>query len=124
MEGREKSRAVTLNASSGVRELSAHSVRQRTKEIGVWIAIGAASHDIRRLVFGEGMRPVVFWFDCGPHGVAGRESNSASQLVGFSPYDPVTLVIAPSVLILVALLACQIPSQCAPGGRPSGCLAA
>jgi ABC-type lipoprotein release transport system permease subunit len=34
-----------------------------------------------------------------------------SQLVGVSPYDPVTLVIAPALLTTVALLACQIPSQ-------------
>jgi putative ABC transport system permease protein len=34
-----------------------------------------------------------------------------SQLVGVSPYDPVTLATAPVVLILVALLACQIPAQ-------------
>jgi ABC-type lipoprotein release transport system permease subunit len=34
-----------------------------------------------------------------------------SQLVGVSPYDPVTLAMAPTVLILVALLACQIPSR-------------
>jgi ABC-type lipoprotein release transport system permease subunit len=34
-----------------------------------------------------------------------------SQLVGVSPYDPVTLATAPAVLILVALLACQIPSR-------------
>jgi ABC-type lipoprotein release transport system permease subunit len=34
-----------------------------------------------------------------------------SQLVGVSPYDPVTLTAAPTVLVLVALLACHLPSQ-------------
>jgi ABC-type lipoprotein release transport system permease subunit len=34
-----------------------------------------------------------------------------SQLVGVSPYDPLTLATAPAVLILVALCACQIPSR-------------
>ena len=45
-----------------------------------------------------------------------------SQLVGVSPYDPVTLAAAPAVLVLVALLACQLPSSGRCGSsRPSPC---
>jgi hypothetical protein len=47
-----------LLAAIGLYAVIAYSMSQRTKEIGVRIAISAASHDIRRLIFGEGMRPV------------------------------------------------------------------
>jgi ABC-type lipoprotein release transport system permease subunit len=46
-----------------------------------------------------------------------------SQLVGVSPYDPVTLATAPMLLILVALLACQIPSRRAMRVDPAVALA-
>jgi putative ABC transport system permease protein len=100
-------------AAIGLYSVIAHSVSQRTKEIGVRIAIGAASHDIRRLIFGEGMRPVAFGLIVGLTVSLAVNRILQSQLVGVSPYDPVTLVTAPAVLILVALLACQIPSRCA-----------
>ena len=95
----------------GLYAVIAHSVSQRTKEIGVRIAIGAASHDIRRLIFREGMRPVALGLIVGLTVSLAVNRILQSQLVGVSPYDPVTLATAPAVLILVALLACQLPSQ-------------
>jgi putative ABC transport system permease protein len=86
-------------------------VSQRTKEIGVRIALGAASHDIRFLIVREGMRPVALGLIAGLTGSLGVNRILQSQLVGVSPYDPFTLATAPAVLILVALLACQIPSR-------------
>ena len=100
-----------LLAAIGLYAVIAHSVRQRTKEIGVRIAIGAASHDIRRLIFGEGMRPVALGLVVGLTVSLAVNRILQSQLVGISPYDPVTLATAPAVLILVALLACHIPAQ-------------
>ena len=47
-----------LLAGTGLHAVIAYSVSQRTKQIGVRMAIGAASHDIRHLIFREGMRPV------------------------------------------------------------------
>jgi ABC-type antimicrobial peptide transport system permease subunit len=86
-------------------------VSQRTKEIGVRLAIGAASRDIRRLIFGEGLRPVALGLMVGLTLSLAVNRIVQSQLVGVSPYDPVTLATAPAVLILVALLACHMPSQ-------------
>jgi len=100
-----------LLSAVGLYAVITHSVSQRTKEIGVRMAIGAASHDIRRLIFGEGMRPVALGLMVGFAASLGVNRILQSQLVGVSPYDPVTLATAPMVLILVALLACQIPSQ-------------
>jgi len=100
-----------LLSAVGLYAVITHSVSQRTKEIGVRMAIGAASHDIRRLIFGEGMRPVALGLMVGFAASLGVNRILQSQLVGVSPYDPVTLATAPLVLILVALLACQIPSR-------------
>jgi predicted lysophospholipase L1 biosynthesis ABC-type transport system permease subunit len=100
-----------LLAAIGLYAVIAHSVSQRTKEIGVRIALGAASHDIRRLILREGMRPVALGLILGLTVSLAVNRILQSQLVGVSPYDPVTLTTTPAVLVLVALLACQLPSQ-------------
>jgi putative ABC transport system permease protein len=100
-----------LLSAIGLYAVIAHAVSQRTKEIGVRIALGAASHNIRVLIFREGMRPVALGLIAGLTVSLGVNRILQSQLVGVSPYDPVTLATAPAVLILVALLACHIPSR-------------
>jgi ABC-type lipoprotein release transport system permease subunit len=75
------------------------------------MALGGAAADIRRLIFREGMRPVAAGLILGLAASLGVNRVLQSQLVGVSPYDPVTLAAAPAVLILIALLACQIPSR-------------
>lgn len=100
-----------LLAAIGLYAVIAHSVSQRTNEIGLRMAIGAAAHDIRRLIFREGMRPVALGLIAGLTMSLAVNRVLQSQLVGVSPYDPVTLAAAAVVLILVALLACQIPSR-------------
>ncbi|MCU1384119.1 MAG: hypothetical protein JWL71_2816 [Acidobacteria bacterium] len=100
-----------LLSGIGLYAVIAYSVSQRTKEIGVRIAIGAASRHIRALIFREGMRPVVLGLVVGLTLSLAVNRILQSQLVGVSPYDPVTLAAAPAVLILVALIACQIPSR-------------
>jgi predicted permease len=100
-----------LLATVGLYAVIAHSVSQRTKEIGVRIALGAAARDIRRLILREGMRPVAIGLIVGLTVSLAVNRILQSQLVGVSPYDPVTLATAPAVLVLVALLACQLPSQ-------------
>jgi putative ABC transport system permease protein len=100
-----------LLAAVGLYAVIAHSVSQRTKEIGVRIAIGAAAEDIRRMVLRDGMWPVAIGMVLGLAASLAVNRILQSQLVGVSPYDPVTMAGAPVVLILVALLACQIPAR-------------
>jgi hypothetical protein len=100
-----------LLAAIGLTAVIAHSVSQRTKEIGVRMAIGAAPQDIRRLIFREGMRPAALGLIVGLTVSLAVNRILQSQLVGVSPYDSVTLATASLVLILVALLACHIPSR-------------
>jgi putative ABC transport system permease protein len=100
-----------LLAAIGVYAVIAHSVKQRTNEIGVRMVIGATSWDIRHLVFREGMVPVVLGLAIGAVLSFAVNALLRSQLVGVSPYDPVTLATTPVVLILVTLLACHIPTR-------------
>jgi putative ABC transport system permease protein len=100
-----------LLAAVGLYAVIAHSVSQRTKEIGVRIAIGAAAGDIRGMVLRDGMLPVAIGMILGLAASLAVNRILQSQLVGVSPYDPVTMAGAPVVLILVALLACQIPAR-------------
>lgn len=100
-----------LLAAVGLHAVLAHAVNQRTREIGVRMAIGATTSHIRRLVFREEMRPVALGLAIGLLVSLAVNRVLQSQLVGVSPYDPVTLAAAPIVLILVALLACQLPAR-------------
>jgi len=100
-----------LLAAVGLYAVITHSVSQRTKEIGVRMAIGAAGEDIRRMVLRDGMLPVAIGMILGLAASLAVNRILQSQLVGVSPYDPVTMAGAPVVLILVALLACLIPAR-------------
>jgi putative ABC transport system permease protein len=98
-------------ASIGLVAVIAHSVSQRTKEIGVRMAIGAATHDIAGMIVREGMRPVAVGVIAGLVAAAGANRLLHSQLVGISPYDPITMAAGPLVLIAVALIGCRIPAR-------------
>ena len=100
-----------LLAATGLVAVIAHSVGQRTKEIGVRMAIGAAARDIGRLILREGMRPVGLGLAIGLVASLAVNRLLQSQLVGVGPYDPVTMIGAPLLLIVVALLACRIPAR-------------
>jgi putative ABC transport system permease protein len=100
-----------LLSAVGLFAVIARSVTQRRKEIGVRIAVGAGWHDIRRLILREGMRPVALGLIVGLAVSLAVNRILQSQLVGVSPYDPLTLATAPAMSILVALLACHIPAR-------------
>ncbi len=100
-----------LLSAVGLFAVIAHSVTQRTKEIGIRMAVGAVTADVRRMVFREGMVPVVIGLFAGLAASLTVNCLLQSQLVGVSPYDPVTMIGAPFVLIVVALVACQLPAR-------------
>jgi putative ABC transport system permease protein len=100
-----------LLAAIGLYAVVAHSVNQRTKEIGVRVAIGATRESIRNMVLRDGMLPVVAGMILGLAASLAVNRTLQSQLVGVSPYDPATVIGAPVILILVALIACHIPSR-------------
>ncbi len=100
-----------LLAAVGLVAVIAHSVSQRTKEIGVRMAIGAAAQDISWMILREGMVPVAMGIIFGLAASFAVNRILQSQLVGVSPYDPITMTGAPVVLVVVALLASQIPAR-------------
>ena len=98
-------------AAIGLYAVIAHSVSQRTQEIGVRMAIGAAAADIRRMVLTEGLLPVAIGIILGMAASFAVNRILQSQLVRVSPYDPATMAVTPVVLIVIAVLACQIPAR-------------
>jgi putative ABC transport system permease protein len=100
-----------LLSAIGLIAVIAHSVSQRTKEIGVRMAIGAAAGDIARMIVREGMRPVAIGLVVGLPAAAGANRLLESQLVGVTPYDPLTMAAATLILIGVALVGCRIPAR-------------
>jgi len=77
------------------------------------MALGAAPKKIRRLVLMEAMAPVVAGLVAGLAVSLGVNQILRAQLVGVSPYDAVTLTVAPLLLIGVALAACVRPARAA-----------
>lgn len=103
--------AIVALSALGLVAVIAHSVSQRTKEIGVRVAVGAAAVDILRMVLREGMRPVVVGLVAGL--LLGGATNRIleSQLVGVSPYDSLTFIAGPVLLVVAALVGCGIPAR-------------
>jgi putative ABC transport system permease protein len=100
-----------LLASIGLYTVIAHSVSQRTQEIGIRMAIGATARDILKLVFQQGMLPLGIGLTIGLAGSLAVNRLLKAELVQISPADPITLVIASAALILAALLGCLIPAR-------------
>jgi len=100
-----------LLAAIGLHAVVSRSIGQRTKEIGVRMALGAAPRAVRRLVLREGMAPVLLGLVLGLAASFGVNRVLQSQLVGVSPYDPVILAVAPALLIVVALSGCLLPAR-------------
>ena len=98
-------------AAIGLYAVIAHSVSQRTQEIGVRIAIGAAARDSRALVFRDGMTLVALGIVAGLAASLASNRLLQSQLVGVSPFDPVTIIGALLLLTIVALMACGVPAR-------------
>lgn len=100
-----------LLASMGLYAVVAHSVSQRTQEIGVRMAVGAGTADILRLVFRQGMCPLAIGLAIGLATSVAANRILAAQLVQVSPSDPVTLAATSGVLALAAALGCLIPAR-------------
>jgi putative ABC transport system permease protein len=84
---------------------------QRTREIGVRMALGAQPREILRLVIGQGMRPIVAGVAAGIAGAIGVTRFISNLLFGVAPLDPLTFGIAVVLLTGVGLAACWIPAR-------------
>ena len=102
---------VLLLAVLGIYGVTAYSVTQRTREIGIRMALGAGANDVLRLVAGQGLRLIFFGLAVGLAGSLGLSRFLASQLYGVSPTDPFTFIAIAVLLTGVALLASFIPAR-------------
>jgi ABC-type antimicrobial peptide transport system permease subunit len=98
-------------ASVGLYGILAYSVRGRQREIGVRMALGASRADVLLLVLRQGMTVVCTGAVLGLalSLLVGRAFSR--MLFGLSPADPLSLIGASVVLIVVALLACWLPAR-------------
>jgi predicted permease len=95
----------------GLYGVIAYTVTQRTQEIGVRVALGAARNDVAWLVMGQGMRLAAIGLGVGVVLAFGAGRLLARQLVGVSPGDPVSFAATAFVLLLVAAVASAIPAR-------------
>ncbi len=100
-----------LLAAVGIYGVMAYSVTERTREIGVRVALGAEPARILALMIGNGMRSVVFGAAAGIAGALALTGLLRSLLFGVGSHDAATFIAVPSVLIAVALVAAYLPAR-------------
>ncbi|HWP44969.1 MAG TPA: FtsX-like permease family protein, partial [Blastocatellia bacterium] len=84
---------------------------QRTHELGIRIALGAARGDVMRLVVGQGARLAAVGLATGLAAAFALTRLMASLLYGVSATDLVTFAITPAVLAAIALMASYLPAR-------------
>ncbi len=98
-------------ASVGLYGVMALSVTQRTREMGIRMALGAARGDVLRLVLGQGVGLVAIGLAAGLLGALAAGRALASVLYGVGAFDVAALGIAIVCLSVVALIACFVPAR-------------
>ncbi len=98
-------------AAIGIYGVLAYSVSERTREIGVRVALGAEPSRIVSLVIAAGARMVVGGAIIGIAGALALSGFLKSMLFGIGPRDPVTFVLVPLILAGVALIAAYLPAR-------------
>ena len=104
--------AITLLlAAVGIYGALAATVRQRTREIGIRLAMGATAGGVRGLVLRQGMRLALAGSAVGIAGALLGGRVLRSMLYGVSPTDPATLAAVAAVILGTAALACWLPAR-------------
>lgn len=98
-------------AAVGVYGVMSYSVSQRTREIGIRMAIGATPSQVVRLVMRQGLSLVLIGVAIGLAGAMGASQLLKSVLYGGQALDPITFSLVPIVLVGVAALATWLPSR-------------
>ena len=100
-----------LLACIGLYGLLSYEVTRRTREIGVRMALGARPADILRFIVRQGIALSAAGAVLGMFGALAATRYLASLLYGVRPDDPLTFVAVATLLGVVALAACYIPSR-------------
>jgi ABC-type antimicrobial peptide transport system permease subunit len=100
-----------LLAAVGLYGVTAYTVAQRTREIGIRMALGADARAVRNLVMREGWLWTALGTGIGLAASVALAGVVSSLLYGVTPRDPVTLAGATLLLAIVALAACYLPAR-------------
>jgi putative ABC transport system permease protein len=100
-----------LLAAIGLYGLLAHLVAQRTRDIGIRMALGASRGQVLRWILRQGLEPVAAGLASGTVGALLLTQSMRKLLYDVSPADPATLVLVALALLLVAAVACYGPAR-------------
>jgi putative ABC transport system permease protein len=102
--------ALTL-AAVGIYGVTSYSVAQRTREIGIRMALGAQRSDLMQGVLGQGLRMTLLGVGIGTAITYAATRLMESLLYGVSARDPIMFALTAALLTMVAILACYIPAR-------------
>jgi predicted permease len=100
-----------LLSAIGIYGVLAYVVTQRTREIGIRLALGSSGRGIFDLILREGLMLIAVGFALGAAGAFALRRSLQTQLFHVSATDPIVMVGAAAVLALVALAACALPAR-------------
>jgi ABC-type antimicrobial peptide transport system permease subunit len=100
-----------LLASVGIYGVMSYTVTQRTRELGIRMALGAQRGEVMRMVVAQGLRAALLGVGLGLGGALALTRVLRSLLVGVSATDPLTFIAIAFLLIGVALLASFLPAR-------------
>jgi predicted permease len=102
-----------LLTAAGLFGVLSQLVVQRTREIGIRVALGARPSDVMRLVISRGMVLAGAGAALGIAGALGLVKTISALLYGIRPTDPVSFAVVTALLLAVALVACWLPTRAA-----------
>jgi macrolide transport system ATP-binding/permease protein len=100
-----------LLASVGVYGVMAYSVSQRTRELGIRMALGAQASEVLQLVLRQGMLLAVIGLGLGLFAAFGSTRLASTFLYGVNPHDPLIFAVVTSLLAIAAFAACYFPAR-------------
>jgi len=102
--------AVAL-ASVGLYGVVAYAVTQRTREVGIRMALGAQATDVVRMIVRDSLVPVLAGVAIGLGAALALARLVAGMLYGVAPRDPISMIVAAAGMLAVALIAASIPAR-------------
>lgn len=103
--------AALLLACVGIYGVMAYSVNQRTREMGIRLALGAAARDVIKLILRDGLKVIGWGLLIGIIGAAFATQLLENQLYNIEEFDPVTFIGVGVILLLVGSIACFLPAH-------------